>query len=698
MPVSSQESDLPIRMRWSLAVFGAALLFHFYFVTINWSYGFMQGHEFRQAQTALITEYINKQNNFGIDYETPILGKPWAFPLEFPFYQWTVVMVKRIFDVEFFEAARAVSLACFYGALPAVFLLLGSWQISRAKRWLMLALILVSPVYIFYSRAFLIDPMAMMFSAWFLTAFVRAMQQRSWAWWGVATLVGTLGILVKILVFVVWLFPAALFGAWIVWQELRAKVGARALLKTVGFGVGAVVLPYVAITWWIGHTDAIKAVHRSAWIFTSTALTQGNFGTFSLESRLAAETWSTLAVRWSETIAPAGFLLSFLGLGILLCPKNRRYIIGAFLIWMFGQLAFPYAYAYQDYYFYAGAIFAVLALGFVVVGLLEELRASRVARLCLAAIPFVVLGHTYLKGYYAFQSVKSNGGSGMTALFRDMLPSDSIIVGVGQDWSAIVPYYSKRKALMVRSGLAYDGDYMAGAVEDLDGTSIGALMITGDQRFDKELVESLTRITGVVPSPLFRHRETEVFVNPIIYSDLHYRLGPGGSKYPGVEPLDQPEGVDFSLAAFNLARETAESVFTMIDPLPHRMRIRYGYNPAGYGEHRIINYHPDSDLWIEPSNSVGSFRWRYGLLDAAWERDGDRSDGVDFLVFVETPTGDRREIFRDEVTPDTNETKRGILVGEFDYDIGPEDVLVFSCRARGNAAYDWAFLLDIAEQ
>ncbi|MEJ6602154.1 MAG: hypothetical protein QNL51_06230, partial [Opitutaceae bacterium] len=180
--------------KWTLTVFLAALGFHLFFVTVNWSYGFMQGHEFRQAQTALITEYINKQNNFGIYYETPILGKPWAFPLEFPFYQWVVVIVKRTLSIEYFEAARAVSVTCFYGSLPAIFLLLGSWRIPRAKRWFLLALILVSPVYIFYSRAFLIDPMAMMVSAWFLTAFVRAMQGRSWRWWWVALLAGTIGI------------------------------------------------------------------------------------------------------------------------------------------------------------------------------------------------------------------------------------------------------------------------------------------------------------------------------------------------------------------------------------------------------------------------------------------------------------------------------------------------------------------------
>ena len=507
-----------------------------------------------------------------------------------------------------------------------------------------------------------------------------------------------IGILIKSLVFLVWLFPAALFGAWTLWREWRRGGSTRSLLRTIGFGVGAVVAPYAAITWWVGYTDAIKEVHRSAWIFTSKALTEGNFGTFSLESRLARETWSVMGERWSETLAPPWFILSFLLLGVLLCPKARKFILGAFVIWMFGQLAFPYAYALQDYYFYAGAVFVVLALGFAAAGLIEELRAPLAARLCLAAAPFIVMGHTYLTGYYQLQSVKSPGGSGMTALFQDMLHSESVIVGVGQDWSAIVPYYSKRRALMVRSGLEYDQDYLRGAIDDLDGAIISALFISGERRSNKKVVEDLTTITGVVPTPLFRHLDTDVYVNPIFYSDLYNRLGPGGSVYPNVEPIDQPEGVDFTLNEFELHRNLAESVFPMIDPLPHRMRIRYGYSLSEIDGHDVLNFHPDSDLWIQPEKPSGRMRWRYGIKDTTWDREGAKSDGVDFIVWVESPDGERREIFRDEVVPVTDESKRGIIDAEFDYEAGPDEVLVFGCRARGNAAFDWAFVVDITEQ
>ena len=103
-----------------------AFVAHAWWVTRNWTAGFMSGHEFRQAQTAITTYYIDQHNNFSLLYETPILGKPWvSILMEVPFYEWTVVGVSRWAHVPHYVAARTVSLACFYLTLPAIYLLLG---------------------------------------------------------------------------------------------------------------------------------------------------------------------------------------------------------------------------------------------------------------------------------------------------------------------------------------------------------------------------------------------------------------------------------------------------------------------------------------------------------------------------------------------------------------------------------------------
>ena len=151
---------------------------HFYFATVGWNWGFLLGHEFKQTQTALITYYIDLQNNFLVDYETPISGPPWQLPLELPVYQWVVVLVKRAFDLADFQAARTVLLASFYLALPGVWLLLKRCRLGAREISVVIALVTLRPVYIFYSRAFLIEPMAFMFSVWFLASFVEMMRSR----------------------------------------------------------------------------------------------------------------------------------------------------------------------------------------------------------------------------------------------------------------------------------------------------------------------------------------------------------------------------------------------------------------------------------------------------------------------------------------------------------------------------------------
>ena len=108
--------------RMLTAVFCVALVVHFFCATYRWKVPFMPGHEFRQAQTAITTYYIDQQDNFSLLYETPILGKPWvSILMEVPVYEWSVVLLSRALNLPHFMAARAVSVTCFYLMLPAIY-------------------------------------------------------------------------------------------------------------------------------------------------------------------------------------------------------------------------------------------------------------------------------------------------------------------------------------------------------------------------------------------------------------------------------------------------------------------------------------------------------------------------------------------------------------------------------------------------
>ncbi|HEX2860374.1 MAG TPA: glycosyltransferase family 39 protein, partial [Lacunisphaera sp.] len=253
------------------AVFALALVTHAFLVTRNWSVGFMLLHEFRQTQTALISHFIDREDNFSLLYEAPIVGKPWvSVLLEVPVYEWSVVLVSRCTGWPLVVAARSVSLACFYLTIPALWWLFGRLGMARPRRMVSLGLVMVSPVYIFYTRSFLMESMVLMCCAWFLVGFVGMMERRRWTWFLLATVAGTGAALIKSATFAVWLIPAAAYAAWLLWRDVRSRTGWSAPLCTTFWGFAGVIVPLGLLHLWIRLTDPIKAVHASAWIFTST--------------------------------------------------------------------------------------------------------------------------------------------------------------------------------------------------------------------------------------------------------------------------------------------------------------------------------------------------------------------------------------------------------------------------------------------
>ena len=91
---------------------------------VGWESKNLPGVEYRQAQTAISALFIKQDNNFSLAYPTPVLGKPWSIPLEFPLYQWTVVVVSKQTGLGVTKSGRVVSMACFYLMLPAVYLVM----------------------------------------------------------------------------------------------------------------------------------------------------------------------------------------------------------------------------------------------------------------------------------------------------------------------------------------------------------------------------------------------------------------------------------------------------------------------------------------------------------------------------------------------------------------------------------------------
>jgi len=672
-------------------LFAVALAAHAWWVTRNWTTPFLAGHEFRQTQTAINTYYIDRQDNFSLLYETPIVGKPWVSVLmEVPIYEWAVVGLSRHAGLPYHLAARTVTLACFYLTLPALFLLLGLLHLERSRRLLILALTLLCPVYIYYSRAFLMDSMALLGCAWFLFGYLRMMQARRWYWFLLATVAGSLAALVKSATLAVWLWPAAVYTGWRLWQAVRAPGGWGEAAQVIFWGGAGVIVPLGLLELWIELTDPIKAAHASAWIFTSANLSLGNWGLTDFRARFTLQLWGVLAERWREAIMPGWLLLALLGAGLAFLPRARWPALAGVGIFFWAQFLFPYAYAYQDYYFYSCAVFATAGVGLLLVGLFESPLPRWLCWLLLA-VPFAAQAMTYVRGYYPTQLVQSAGGFSFTRAIRDFLPKESVIVVAGDDWAAIVPYYAERKALMLRNGLENDALYLDRAFADLADEDVGALVLMDSQRGNHALIERVANAFGTDREPSFASDRAEVYCN------LHYRKAvkealANAGNYDGlVNKLSDPVASPLPAGPFRVTARTAREFFPHVSPAPIRAYFESGVGYVWINDQKVLFAHPDAHLWIPVSRQATQVTWEFGIIPAAYERKDGTTDGVEFSVAAIRPGAGREVIFRRFLDPVNRAADRGLQREIIAHQTVPGEILHFSTSPGPGRAFDWAY-------
>ena len=686
------------REHWLLTgIFIVALAYSLYGVTFNWTMGFMSGHEFRQAQTAITTYYIDKQDNFGLLYETPILGKPWvSVLLEVPLYEWSVVELSRATGLPHIVAARTITATCFYLTLPAIYLLLGRLGLPRPHRLLLLALVLSAPVYIYYSRAFLMDSMALMGSAWFLLGFVRTMDERRARWLALTIVAGTAAALIKSAILAVWLLPAAAYGAWMLWRDLRAGTGWKAPGKTLLWGLATVAVALGSLRAWVAYTDPIKAAHDSAWIFTSKNLSQGNWGLFDLRVLFSHEVWHKLLHCWEQAIMPPWLI----GLGLiagLVMPAVRWRVLGTVAPFFLAQFLFPHAYADQDYYFYACAVFLHVALGFTLLGVLDS-RVPRWGVTLVVLVPFAAQVRAYWLDYRQGQSTWHQGGYEFTELLRDVTAEKSVIIVAGADWGAVTPLYAQRKALMIRNGLEYDRDYLERAFKALADEEVCALVVFYNLRSDQNFINLVAGRFGLeARTPTLSFLTADIYVSRK-YAELIQLLLKNSHNYPH---LSLPPGALEERATKNLFQippEVARNIFHNIKPGPFQVDFQFGIDRLPSGPRTVLSAHPNSNLWLMPPADAKQITWDFGIFSGAYEKPDAHTDGVEFSIEGESPNGQTRQLYRRVLDPWQNPADRGDQHETVPYAPQPGETLRFSTRPGQTSSFDWAYTVEIKVQ
>jgi hypothetical protein len=472
----------------------ASLVYYFSSVSIGWKNAISDSHGFRQSQTAITADVILRGGPWLI-YETPVLGPPWRVPFEFPLYQWIVAALAWSTGMALDPAGRMVSVAFFLLTLWPTERILAALRVTLPRRLIVLALLVCSPFYIFWSRTFLIESTALFLATSSLACTIWAIRRPSAGRLLATSVVGSFAAVVKITTF----FPFAIASMALICYQVLRRGGPLENTRWIRRGwlvVACGLVPAVALTSWTSAADHAKKRSILARRLMSTNLTTWNFGT--LKQRQSAETWSMFAFR---TELPLGRQVPFVVAALSLVMARRRLaeIAGCVLLYLVGILTFTNLFYYHDYYYFANNIFLIVAVGMAIVAMLEAgrpLKAGAIAGLVLL-LGFMVFDYSRL--YRPMQAHNASSLKRLGAAIRDRTSPDDIVVLLGFSWSSEVPYYSGRRAMCLAD---WDNPaQVAAGLKTLAPYHIGAVVVLPpiDKPISREALLVLLRKQGFEP-------------------------------------------------------------------------------------------------------------------------------------------------------------------------------------------------------
>lgn len=485
---------------WAVALFCVCAVHWGGAVTIGWDDEIGGAHAFRQTQTA-ITSFYMVRRPMQLAYETPVLGPPWAIPFEFPLYQWIVAGITRFADLRLAQAGRLVGAASFLFTLPPIYWLLGALRVATAHRMLFLAVLLSSPFYIFWSRAFMIETLALGLAVAYAACAVLGWNK------GIlyvlsAAILGILAALVKVTTFLVFgggvaiFLLSRLYRVLLRWPDQASLAGfLRAFALTV-------VAPLCAAVLWARFTDGVREQNPLGRLLSSSQLAPWTFGT--VEQKLSLQTWETIISRAPTVLTrETGFWIGCL-FAALITRRRWREIGACLCLYLAGPSVFTNLHAVHDYYMCANGIFLLAAVGFCILGISEAPGGQR-AGFAAAVLAVVLAAATHRREFEPQQRQSHIAEAyGIKSYLADTGP-ESVIIYLGFDWSSAWPYYSERRALMIPEWQTVNDVHVREALANLRGYQIGAVIAKPNSRYPLEALLKDMNELGLDTANLRRH-------------------------------------------------------------------------------------------------------------------------------------------------------------------------------------------------
>ncbi|WP_375414826.1 ArnT family glycosyltransferase [uncultured Bradyrhizobium sp.] len=425
---------------WLLAA--ALLCFNLFVLLHGLNNGINDLFGFRQTQTALTAYWLIKEPH-AFAYITPALGAPWSVPFEYPIYQWLVVFLTKA-GAPLIVAGRLIAFSAYVGCLLPLTMMARDLQIPRRAVLVVSIVYFACPFYTYWSRTFMIETTALLFSLCWLAGFIRGRTNPTPLQW-IATLgCGCLAVLTKSTTFLS-IGPIAgavyLFDAWIGLRGDRSAISGYRLFKQ-----GLLCLfPLLIGAAWVAVSDHLKAANAYGLQLSSGALTAWNFGT--LAQRFALK--DTISRSLKETFGYIGFVLPVLMVLCFIGSRYRTAILFAVAGYLSAFLVFTNLHIVHTYYQSSNAIFACVAAGLAVASLSDKgwSKTALAVLFCIVASQLHYF-HEFYWNAVANDNINSPPVLIALAAKEATKPEESLLV-IGGDWSSVIPFYSERKSLML---------------------------------------------------------------------------------------------------------------------------------------------------------------------------------------------------------------------------------------------------------
>jgi hypothetical protein len=465
---------------------GLAAVFGAWALHIGWHHSILDLHQWRQSHTALSAYEMTRGGPFW-RYVTPILGPPWPSPIEMPLYQWIVATISRTASLDLHATGRGVSVAFFVATLLSGWYALDILDVWPRYRPIFVALTLVSPLYLFWSRTFMIESTALFFAVTFLLAIHRATKGGSTAsqqvlWLVAATASGVLGGMVKVTTFVPWWTAAAILAGTRAWRDQPT----RPMILRTG---AALILPVLAAAGWLEFSGAVKSENllsaRLAW---STVAWQ-HFGPLSM--RLSPRSWYVVpagAILGRTRHTVIGSLTGFACAWLALIAFRRRLTpaLVCVALYVLPIAIFMHLYTAHVYYPYASSLLLIATVGCGIVALLERRGAYAWLGLGVLSVTLFAAASNYLAGYYVDQQSDDRSHWPLATALQRHVPADDVLVIYGLDLNTEFTYTAQRRAIMSWENRGAGDPLFERTVAMLapEHRRVGALVACGDSRSD----------------------------------------------------------------------------------------------------------------------------------------------------------------------------------------------------------------------